>query len=190
MKWHDTSRNVKSDQCGSLSHGTETRAHITHEKPTHALSLRRASPFLGDVIIIQAVEKSTGELEAVFERRAMCFYPERRQESVGDVLLSGQSLCHALRLLQETNKMFHNYKQHLVLNTWKQPPACGWGPGNNSGGASATFVNHSCRCMQWIHTLYYDWKRPQGTGLKRTTEAGVDAKKQSVLANRTGSVYM
>lgn len=55
--------------------------------PTHALSLHRASPFLDDVIISQAVEKKAKELEAMFKHN-MCFYPESSQKSVGDVLLS------------------------------------------------------------------------------------------------------
>lgn len=57
-----------------------------HMMPTHALSLHRASPFLDDVSISQAVEKNARELEAMFKNNDMCFYPESRQGSVGDVL--------------------------------------------------------------------------------------------------------
>ncbi len=79
--------------------------------PTHALSLNSASPFLDDVIISRAVEKNARELEAMFKHHDVRFYPE-----CGVSCYPNRAVVTHLRLLQETNKMFHNHKQHLVLS--------------------------------------------------------------------------
>lgn len=59
-----------------------------HTMPTHVPSHHRASPFLDDVIINQAVEKDCQGPGAIFKYNDMCFHPDSRQKGVGDVLLS------------------------------------------------------------------------------------------------------
>lgn len=64
--------------------------------PTHVLSHHRASPFLDDVIINQAVEKNARP-GAIFKYSDMCFHPDSRQRGGVDILLSEESGCHAFK---------------------------------------------------------------------------------------------
>lgn len=93
-----------------------------HTMPTHVPSHHRASPFLDDVIINQAVEKTARDL-APYSSTTTCAFTLTAGRRVWETsCCQNRAVVMHLRLLQETNKMFSDNKQHLVFTTRKNNP--------------------------------------------------------------------